>query len=173
MAKGQGKTRRAYMLQLAAERLTGEKQETYTNGDMERGKELEQEAREYYEELNSCIVQQIGFAKLNDDTGASPDGLIDNDGTIEIKCPKTTTHLDTILSDSIDTRYIPQIQGQLWVLDRKWCDFISYDPRVKDMPIFIKRVYRDETYISNLKSEVEIFAEQLKDMVEQFTKPVI
>ncbi|MFA5382095.1 MAG: lambda exonuclease family protein [Candidatus Micrarchaeia archaeon] len=170
LAKGQGKTRRAYMLRVAAERLTGEKQETYSNGAMEWGKENEPKAREYYQELNGCFVQEVGFVKLNDFIGCSPDGLVEEDGIIEIKCPYTTTHLETVLSNEVPTCYIPQIQGQLWITGRQWCDFISFDPRVSGRPLWCKRVFRDKDYIANLQSETNIFADQLNELVKQFEK---
>jgi len=169
LAKGQGKVRRAYMLKVAAERLTGERQESYTNGAMEWGTEHEPEAREYYEHLNNCLVRQVGFIKLNEFVGCSPDGLIDEDGLIEIKCPYTTTHLETVLSNAVPTGYIAQIQGQLWVSGRQWTDFISFDSRVKGRPMFCKRVFRDEKYIENLQTEIDKFAGELQELVKQFT----
>ncbi len=167
LAKGQGKTRRAYLLQLAAERLTGEMQETYTNGDMARGVELEAEAREAYESMYGVSVHQIGFAKLDDWIGASPDGLIETDGGLEIKCPRATTHLQYQDDDCLPTVYTPQVQGQLWVTGRKWWDFMSYHPKLEP---FIVRVYRDEEYIKNLEAEVNKFKIELQEYIERKTQ---
>jgi len=170
LAKGQGKTRRSYMLRVAAERLTGEKQETYCNGAMEWGTEHEPEARAYYEQINNTLIQQVGFVKFNDFIGCSPDGLVDEDGLLEIKCPHTTTHLETVLSNEIPTGYVSQIQGQLWITGRQWCDFVSFDPRVQGGPFWCKRVFRNEEYINNLQTEINLFADQLNDLVKQFEK---
>jgi len=169
LAKGQGKTRRAHMVQLAAEILTGEQQEGYSNGAMEWGTEQEPFAREYYESLNDCVVGQVGFVELSEWVGVSPDGLVGEDGLIEIKCPNSTTHITTILSDKFPSTYKPQIQGQLWVTGGKWCDFVSYDPRIKNRPFFSVRVERDEAYIKELEIQVTIFTTELKEMIEKLT----
>ena len=157
LAKGQGKTRKTYMLQLAAERLSGEPQETYSNAVMDRGSEVEPQARAYYEKFHGLAIEQVGFCKLTDDIGCSPDGLVVDSGLIEIKCPNSTTHLTYIIEDRLPLAYIAQVQGQLWVINRKWCDFISFDPRIKGRPFWSVRVKRDEPYINNLAIEVNQF----------------
>jgi putative phage-type endonuclease len=164
IAGGQGKTRNAYMIQLLAEMMTDEIVETYTNGAMERGSEIEPFARDYYERMNNCMVEDVGFVELNEDVGASPDGIIGDDGIVEIKCPNSTTHIQNILSDKMPTTYIPQVQGQLWVTERKWCDFISFDPRVKNRPFWYKRILRDDEYIETLRKNIDKFVEDLKAM---------
>lgn len=165
MAKGQGKTRKGYLIQLASERLTGEVEEGYTNGYMENGSEMEAEAREYYCKLKNCEVEQVGFVELNEDVGCSPDGLV-GDGLVEIKCPKATTHIETIARGTMQPVYKPQVQGQLWVMDKQWCDWVSYNPKIKDYPMFVVRVERDEEYIANLEVEVGKFVTDLKEFVE-------
>ena len=165
LAKGQGKTRKAYMLRLAAEILSSEPQETYSNAAMERGIEIEPQAREYYEGLNGVKVEQVGFCKLDDNIGCSPDGLVGTDGGIEIKCPNTTTHITYILADKLPSEYVAQVQGSLWVTDRKWWDFISFDPRLKGRPSWSIRVERDEAYINKLAIEVNQFIIELEELI--------
>jgi len=170
LAKGKGQTRKLYMRKLVAERLTGELQVSYTDKNMEDGIELEPAAREYYELLNDCTVEEVGFVKRDDNVGTSPDGLVGNDGLIEIKCPIPSTHIDTLLADKMQTCYIPQVQGQLWITERKWCDWISYCPAVSKRPFYCVRINRDETYIKELAIQVTIFVGELKKMVEQITE---
>ena len=168
LSKGVG--RNTYLLKLAAERLTGITQDTYSNAVMERGIETELEAREYYEALNRCDVEVIGFVKLDDWIGASPDGLVGDDGLIEIKCPNTTTHISTILLGRSPSKYKAQIQGQLMVINRKWCDFVSFDPRMDANPFFCVRVKRDEKYIATLKEAIRQFVNELKDTISKVCK---
>lgn len=165
LAKGQGKTRKAYMLRLAAEILSSEPQETYSNAAMERGIEIEPQAREYYEGLNGVKVEQVGFCKLDDNIGCSPDGLVGTDGGIEIKCPNTTTHITYILADKLPSEYVAQVQGSLWVTDRKWWEFQSFDPRLKGRPFWSIRVERDEAYINKLAIEVNQFIIELEELI--------
>lgn len=167
LAKGQGKTRKAYMLKLAAERLTGVSQESYNNGNMDWGTEHEDEARRHYEAVMGVEVLQVGFVELNEDVGASPDGLIGEDGGFEGKCPLTTTHLEYIIANKVPSVYFPQIQGSMWVTGRKWWDFVSFDPRMKSNKMFRVRVYRDQNYIDELQYEVEKFVKELKILVEK------
>ena len=164
--KGAG--RGLYMRKLAAERLTGEPQASYNNKNIENGIEFELFAREYYEKVYSCTVEQVGFVKRDDWVGSSPDGLV-GEGTIEIKCPIPSTHIENIIKDKMPTCYIPQVQGQLWVTERKWCDWISYCPAVKGRPFFSKRIPRDEKYIKELAISVIVFVNELKEMIEKLT----
>lgn len=174
-ASGRGsspsKTRKDLMIKLIAERMTGMPEESYSNKAMEYGTETEQEAREYYEALNGVSVRQVGFIERDEDTGASPDGLIDDDGMLEIKCPFPTTHIKYILADKMPAEYVKQVQGQLWVAERKWCDFISFDSRVSQRPYFCKRVVRDETCISELEANIYLFIDDMKRLMEKLTKP--
>ncbi len=170
IAGGQGKTSKAYMLQLIAERLTNEQQESYSNAVMQRGSEIESLAREYYELLNDCPVRQVGFIKRGEDVGASPDGLVGNDGELEIKCPNSTTHIETILTNKVPTAHRPQLQGGMWVSEREWVDFVSYDPRVKQRPFFCERVYRDDAYIKELNIKIIMFIQEMKEIISKLTK---
>ena len=169
IAGGQGIVRKKLMIKLIAERMTGLPSESYSNKAMEHGTATEQEAREHYEALNGVSVRHVGFIERDEDTGASPDGLVGGDGMLEIKCPFPTTHIKYILADKMPTEYVKQVQGQLWVAERKWCDFMSYDPRVRQRPSFIVRVYRDEDYIKKLHIKIVMFIDEMKAILNQLT----
>lgn len=157
-----------YMRKLAAERLTGFRDGTsYTDKIMDKGIETEPEARRYYEIINDCAVEQVGFVTKDDWVGCSPDGLPGEDGLIEIKCPLSSTHVEYILSGKVPMIYMPQIQGQLWVTERKWCDFVSFDPRVLSQPMFCVRVEQDKEYFKKLAGEVGVFVSELKAMIDK------
>ena len=151
-------TARTYLIKKVSEILTGMSKE-FTTQSMEWGSETEDEARKIYELENMVEVKQIGFAILesNPIVGGSPDGLVGDDGIIEIKCPDSNTFTGYLLGDSIVKGYMAQIQGNLWILDRSWCDFIVYDPRVirEDLRIHIMRVNRDDEYISKIAQAVD------------------
>lgn len=154
-----------YMRKLAAERLTGLMEESYKNEVMEYGTETEIAARNYYQLSNDCTVEQVGFVTRDEWVGGSPDGLIGKDGLIEIKCPLSSTHIEIILSDKMPTLHIPQVQGLLWITDRKWCDFVSFDPKVISKPLFCVRVERDKEYFKKLAGEVGVFVKELKEII--------
>lgn len=154
-----------YMRKLAAERLTGLREESYKNEIMDKGSETEQEARKYYETVNDCEVKQVGFVIMDEWIGGSPDGLIGEEGLLEIKCPLSSTHIEIILSGRMPPLHIPQVQGLLWITGRKWCDFVSYDPKVLSKPMFCVRVERDKDYFMKLAGEVGVFVGELKTMI--------
>lgn len=161
--------RNNYMAELVAERLTGEREESYKSSDMQWGNDYEAVARLTYKLNNpDKKVRDCGiFLHDKIECGASPDGLVDDDGTIEIKCPKTATHIQTLKSGKLPTQYFWQVQGQLWVTERKWCDFISYDPRLPENASYICiRVERDEEAIARLAESVEGFMEQVASDTE-------
>lgn len=167
MAKGKGLIRKSYMYQLAAEYITGEKEESYSNKYMEWGTENEAAARAMYELETDCTVEQVAFIKRNENVGASPDSLVGTDGLLEIKCPKTTTQIETFLSGKVPSQHKPQIQGQLWVSEREWCDFLSFDPRINAKSgYFCTRVYRNDKYIEELEQTISVFIEELKVMTD-------
>jgi len=155
------------MRKIAAEKLTGLLEESYKNDVMENGIETEKEARRFYEQVNDCAVEQVGFVMRDDWIGCSPDGLVGKEGIIEIKCPLSSTHIETILSGTMPTIYIPQVQGLLWITERKWCDFISFDSRVISRPMFCIRVKRDTEYFKKLAGEVGIFVKELKAIINK------
>lgn len=156
-----------YMRKLAAERLTGFQEESYKNGIMENGQLTEAEARWFYEAANDLSVRQVGFVMRDKDIGGSPDGLVGEDGIIEIKCPLSSTHISNILSNKMPSEYEPQVQGLLWITERQWCDFISYDPRVIARPMFTVRIERDTEYIPTLSAQVTVFVKDLKEMIKK------
>ena len=157
---GYSASRANYMAQLIAERLTGVTAETYTNAAMQHGVDTEPEARAAYEFYQGVTVEQVAFVhhpKI-DQAGASPDGLIGGDGLVEIKCPNTATHLETLLGQAVPAKYETQIQFQLACTGRSYCDFVSYDPRMpENMRLFIKRLLRDDKRIGELEDEVASF----------------
>lgn len=174
MAKGRGnspsKTREAYMMQLIAEKLTSEPQDTFTNSAMEWGNECEPRARAKYEIMNGVEVEQVGFIKpdFSDEIGVSPDGLVGENGLLEIKCPKTTTQIQRFLSGEFPSEYKAQVQGQLWISERDWCDFVSFDPRIDtEADYFCIRVERDEEYIKNLSAQCFDFIEEMRGILEK------
>lgn len=157
---GPSASRANYLAQLVAERLTGVVQESYTNGAMQWGNETEPLARARYEVRYSVMVDQIGFVNHPDISmaGCSPDGLIDSDGLIEIKCPNTATHIDSLITRKVPAKYLPQIQFQMACTGRKWCDFVSFDPRMPDdLSMFVSRVFMDEAKISEITESVNQF----------------
>ena len=154
-----------YMRKKVAERLTGLLEESYKNEIMENGNIVESEARDFYQMVNDCTVQEVGFVKRDEDVGCSPDGLVGEDGIIEIKCPLSSTHIGYIMSNKLPAAYKPQVQGNLWVTGRQWCDFISYDPRVIAKPMHTVQVKRDSEYITELAAKVAVFVKELKTMI--------
>ena len=166
-AKGQGVTRKNYMMELLIARLTGEYPESYTSPEMQRGIDLETEARYAYENLTGNVVMETGFIlhPFIKDSGASPDGLIGIDGGLEIKCPNTATHLKYLMTDKIDTKYIYQMQWGMACTERQWWDFVSYDNRLPDkLKIYVQRFERDEDIIKFLTEEVEEFIKELNEL---------
>lgn len=167
---GYSTSRANYMAQLVVERLTGVKTESFTNAAMEWGTQTEPLARAAYELKNNVMVDEV--AMIDHPTipmsGASPDGLVGEDGMIEIKCPNTATHLDTLLSGEADKRYTYQQQWQMACTGRKWNDFVSFDPRMPDnLQLFIKRVERDDELIKELEAEVVKFLAEVDEKVEK------
>lgn len=157
---GWGASRANYMAQLIAERLTGVPAESYSNAAMQWGTEKEPEARAAYEFMTDATVELVGFIDHPHIlmTGASPDGLIGSDGMIEIKCPNTATHIDTLLGQEIPNKYILQMQWQMECAGRQWCEFVSYDPRLPaNMAMFTRVVERDEALLSELRQEIGKF----------------
>lgn len=159
LAKGQGKTRRTYMLKLLGERMTGELQDSYSNGHMDRGKEMEDEARDAYAFMKDVEPESVGFIR-NGEKGCSPDSLVD-DGLLEIKTKLPHLQLEVLDKDALPSEHKAQVQGQIWVAEREWCDFVSYWPK---LPLFIKRVYRDDNYIKTLSEEVDRFLSDMSDL---------
>lgn len=165
---GESASRRNYKIQLVSERLTGERQETYVNQAMQDGIDREQFARDRYVQQFG-EVEEVGFIQHPTlEAGASPDGMVGDDGIIEIKCPMGSTHTETLITQEVPSKYVPQIQFQLLVTGRKWCDFVSYNPMFPEhLQIFVKRVEADPVYQKELESEVKQFLKEVDDVIDK------
>lgn len=163
LAKGEGKTRRAYLLRLAGEVVTGEPEDTYKSPDMARGNAMEDEGRTYYEFVKKCSAERISFVK-NHGAGCSPDSFVGPMGGLEIKTAKPSVLIDIWERGTFPTQHNAQVQGFLWVCEREWCDLIVYWPGVAP---FIKRAMRDVKYIAELAGEVARFNDELSALVER------
>lgn len=163
---GYSASRANYAAQLLVERLTGQCQESYTNAAMQWGSETEPQAKSAYSFMTDNPVIDIGFVdhpKI-DMTGASPDGLVGDDGLIEIKCPNSSTHIENLLGDNVDGKYIKQMQWQMACTGKLWCDFVSFDPRMPvNLQLKIVRIERDNNFIAELEKEVILFLKEIND----------
>lgn len=169
---GPSASRANYLAELAAERLTGTVAEGYSNSAMEWGSAQEADARLAYSFRADADVEEVGFVHHPSIlmAGASPDGLVSIDGLVEIKCPNTATHIDTLLSGSVPGKYITQMQWQMACTGRAWCDFASFDPRMpEEMRLFVKRVERDAARIAELETEVVAFLAELDSTIGKLT----
>jgi putative phage-type endonuclease len=167
---GYSTSRENYMAQLVCERMTGTQGESYNNAAMQWGTDQEPLARAAYEAVSDVLVDEVGFIVHPTiiAAGASPDGLVGDDGLIEIKCPNTATHIDTLLSDKVPSKYNTQMQWQMACTGRKWCDFVSFDPRMPDgLQIFIQRVAFDAEYVKMLEAEITGFLGELETKIEK------
>ena len=170
---GYSSSRANYMAQLICERMTNEFQESYTNSAMTHGVENEPFARAAYEAKTGNMVDQVGAIDHPRITmsAASPDGLVSDDGCLEIKCPNTATHIDTILGDEPAKKYYDQMQWQMACTNRSWCDFVSFDPRMPEhLQLFIKRIERNDMYIAELEKEVIQFLSEVDDKVKKLNE---
>ena len=171
-----GKTtaaRRNYLAQLVVERMTQKAPESFTNAAMQWGTDQEPFARAAYEARNGVLVDETGLVDhpVIPNSGASPDGLVGQDGLVEIKCPNTATHMDTLLSRTPDSDYIGQMQWQMACTGRKWCDFVSFDPRMPShLQLFVKRIERNDEYIEQLEKEVVQFLMEVEDKVKKLNE---
>lgn len=169
---GYSASRQNYLMQLLCERLTGKVEEGYKSTAMQRGNDLEAEARNWYQLETGESVEEVSFIdhpKINF-AGASPDGLVGAEGLIEIKCPNTATHIETLRKKEPIDRYYKQMQWQMAVTGRKWCDFVSFDNRLPDnLAYFCKRIPRDETVIQEIEQEVQAFLLELDVTVAELS----
>lgn len=175
ISKGRGnapsKTSETYMIELITEIITGSAKPFFENDAMRWGTETEDQARAMYELNSGNEVEEVAFIEYNEYIGVSPDGLIGDDGLLEIKCPTSTTQIKRALSDSYSEDYKAQIQMQLWVSDRDWCDFLSFDPRIDcDASYLLERVYRDEDYIVEMEVKTISFVENMLEQLNKLTK---
>jgi len=167
MARGRGggesKTRQTYLYKLAGEVITGEPTEGFSNAHTDRGKALEPEARDFYAMMSDTEPQQVGFV-VNEARrcGCSPDSLVGDAGALEIKTKLPHLLIEALLRDEVPPEHKAQCQGVLWIAEREWIDVVVYWPR---MPTLIKRAYRDETYIRDMASAVDVFNGELHELV--------
>lgn len=167
---GYSTSRENYCVELALERITGKRSESFSNAAMAWGTETEPLARAEYEAMTGAIVDEVGMVPHPSIamTGASPDGLIDDDGLIEIKCPQSATHAKTLLSQKPDSKYITQMMWQMSCTGRKYCDFVSFDPRFPEhLQLCVIRVDRNDDAIKALESEVVVFLSEVDAMVNK------
>jgi putative phage-type endonuclease len=174
---GWGASRENIKNRIIAERLTGSPTETFQNAAMVWGVVTEDQARKAYEEATGTFVDELGIAQhpVLEHTHASPDGLVGEDGLLEIKCPNTTTHIETLKSQKVPSKYMNQMLWQMRCVDRQWCDYVSFDPRLPDhLQLFIKRVERDDAAIAELEAKVAEFltevSREIDALNEEFSK---
>lgn len=178
MAGGKGTTRKNYLARMVAERMSDTPIETYSNSAMQWGIETEPQARNAYSFRKGVEVVEVGFIDHPEieGYGCSPDGLVNEDGLTEFKCPNTATHIATILAvkagsspkQVLGDKYYKQVQGQMDCTERVWCDYVSYDPRMPiELQMVIVRVPRDDTFISQIQNEVLSFIEDMINLVAE------
>jgi putative phage-type endonuclease len=161
------------MATLVCERLTGKQAEGFTNAAMQWGTDHEDEARSAYEFELGVTVEKVGFLDHPsiDMAGASPDGLVGAEGLVEIKCPETKGHIETLLSKKVPEKYIKQMQWQMACTGRQWCDFVTYDPRMpQELQLWALRVLRDDKAIAELEKEARLFLAELDEKVSALRK---
>lgn len=160
-----GKGLETLCFQKVGEIITNRPSTTYTNPDMERGNELEDTARSAYEIQAGNQVVQIGYVELNEYVGVSPDGLIGDDGLVEIKCPTDANFVRFMIEKKPDTKYVWQMQHQMYVTDRKWCDFVVFNDNLNKMEVL--RVDRDESMIEKLRIGLEQGVAKVQEILER------
>jgi hypothetical protein len=164
--------RRALKTEILAERMTGDIVTKYTTSAMQWGTEQEEFAKALYELETGRLVTEVGFIKhpTIENLGASPDGLV-GDGLIEIKCPTTSTHLNTILDGVVPTQHYPQMTLQCLVTGREWCDFVSYDPRVDErFRLFVRRFYPTKEQLAEVETEAVQFLAEVDAMFDVLSR---
>jgi putative phage-type endonuclease len=171
---GTSTSRGNYLIKLAIQRVTGQIEESYTNDAMQWGIDNEAQARVAYEIASNCFVDQIAF--VDHPTikwfGASPDGLVDSNGLVEIKCPNSATHWEYFKTKTPPKKYYIQMQAQMACTSREWCDFVSFDPRMPERSrLLIVRVPRSNDFISDMENEIKEFLNEVEAEVNLMEKP--
>lgn len=170
---GWGASRDKYMAQLVVERITGTVAPSFQNAAMAWGTETEPQARAAYEFEMDATVTEVGFVNhpIIPMAGASPDGLVGDDGLLEIKCPESHTHLDTLLNEKVPDKYLQQMQWQMACTGRKWCDFVSFDPRMPPhLQFWCQLVPRDDALVEAIEKDVIEFLETVNEKVEKLNE---
>lgn len=162
MAKGEGKIRSEYMRKLAGEIVTGEPMDNFVSAHMERGKAMEDEARDLYAFIHDAEIRRVGFIR-NGKKGASPDSLVGTEGGLEIKTALPHIQIERLLRGDLPSEHKAQVQGNIWLAERDYWDFCSYWPK---LPLLTVRVFRDDIYIKNMAGEIDRFNDELASMVE-------
>lgn len=161
---GYSASRANYAAHLICERLTGTPTETFSNAAMQWGTDHEPDARDAYAFLADVDVAEVAFVQHPKIAmaGASPDGLVGDDGLVEIKCPNTATHIEALRTGAVADKYVVQMLWQMACTGRQWCDFVSFDPRMpEEMRLLVKRLYRDDVRIKQLEAEVISFLDEI------------
>ena len=170
---GYSTSRENYMAQLVVERLTQTKAESYTNAALQWGTDQEPFARAAYEAAQGVMVEEVGFVphpKI-EWAGASPDGLVGDDGLVEIKCPNTATMIEALLTGKVPTKYFTQMQFQMACTGTKFCDYVVFDPRMPaKAQLFVTRVNRDDAYIAEIEAEIVKFLAEVESQVQQLNQ---
>jgi hypothetical protein len=177
LSKGRGKTansktRQTYMDKLIGEQLSGRFPSNYTNEDMAMGHEMEPHARHYYERITGRKMEQVGFITNFEDIGTvgfSPDGLVGDDGLIEIKSRRDHVQVRVLLDDRPSPEHYAQMQCGLWVSERQWCEYVSFNDAI---PPFIGRVERDEEFIQNMREQVIAFYAEMTEALNILTEKI-
>lgn len=167
---GESASRANYRAELVAERLTGKSADGFTSSSMKWGTDCEPLARAAYEAESGLLVMETGLVDhpTISMTGASPDGLIGADGVLEIKCPETKAHIETLLTNEAPAKYIPQMMWQMACTGRAWADFVSFDPRMPpEMQLAVVHVPRDDKLVQQYEAEVEAFLGEVADTVDR------
>ena len=170
---GESAGRKNLKMDIVAERLTGKPTDSFTNSAMQWGTEQEPFARIAYEAYKGIFVEQIPFVDhpTIEWFGCSPDGLVGEDGLIEIKCPNTTTHIEYLQEGKPPSKYIPQMMAQMACTGRKWCDFVSFDSRLpEELQLFVVRLNRDDAYIQEMEAEVKKFLDEVEQVLAQLKR---
>lgn len=164
---GEAAGRKNYRAELVVERLTSKSTDSFTSKEMQWGTDTEPLAKLRYTLSTGNTVEECGFISHEKIlAGASPDGLLGSDGLIEVKCPNTATHIETLHTGAVPRQYVAQVQGQLWITGRQWADFVSFDPRLpEEAALIIVRVNRDEDYIKSLEVGVIEFLKTVEEEV--------
>jgi len=166
---GEAAERRNYRSRLIVERLTGKCVDGFKSSAMQQGVEREPLARAAYESRTRNFVDEVGFLRHDElECGASPDGLIDDDGGLEIKCPELSAHLSYLRSEALPAAYVAQVQGCMWITGRAWWDFVSWNPDFPErLQLVVRRVRRDDKYIAGLGLAVSVFMGEVRAEVEE------
>jgi putative phage-type endonuclease len=166
---GESAGRKNYKMDLVVERLTNSSTSSFSSPAMQWGTETEPLARMAYEAFTGVFVDQVAFCNhpTIKNFGCSPDGVV-GDGLIEIKCPNTTTHIEYLMGETPPAKYVPQMQTQMACTGARWCDFVSFDPRLPpELQLVVIRLNRDDVYIQEIETEVKQFLDEVQQIYSQ------